>query len=370
MRSGLLVFAFLAACSKGSDGTTVPVAAKPTTFTADSWTQPVPSWGSPVRLGLPVPLASIVLGPGGGFGAFGAHEGGHVEGLNHIWIPTVAGTTVGSWAAGKVTKIEDMGDRGLGNGVHEWFISIDYGQGLVGKHLDVDTPLVKVGDTLREGDAVARAPSAEFMLIDNNRTDGERTDTNGGSPVSPFDYLRPDLQQQVIARHIAEVVTPFFVKGQAVGNSHPWEPALTNKMLYHADFRGQIAGEWILTNKGWSVVDPLYFDVMAIHDVTNAYGTFRNAEMMDHDWGMPGSKRTVDVTWSAPDGAGKVVMQVANGAKYYGLYAVDESSGRAKLTIQWQTGGYPAAITSNAAVYVERGPIYLQGDAQKLGLIK
>lgn len=109
---------------------------------------------------------------------------------------------------------------------------------------------------------------------------------------------------------------------------------------------------------------------MAIHDVTNAYGTFRKAEMMDHDWGMPGSKRTVDVTWSALDGAGKVVMQVANGAKYYGLYAVDESSGRAKLTIQWQTGGYPAAITSNAAVYFERGPIYLQGDAQRFGLIK
>jgi hypothetical protein len=213
----------------------------------------VPSWGSQVRLGLPVPLSSIILGLGAGFGAFGAHEGGHVEGLNHIWILTIAGTTVRSWAAGKVTKIEDMGDRGIGNGVHEWFITIDYGQGLVGKYLDVDTPLVKVGDTVREGDAIARAPSAEFMLIDSNRTDGERT---------------------------------------------------------------------------------------------------------------------VELAWSTPDGAGKVVMRVANGAKFYGLYAVDESSGRAKLTIQWQTGGYPSAMTSNAAVYVERGPIYLQGDAQKLALVR
>jgi hypothetical protein len=294
----------------------------------------------------------LVVGPGAGFGAFGAHEGGHAEGLNHIWIPIVAGTTVRSWAAGKVTKIEDMGDRGLGNGVHEWFITIDYGQGLVGKYLDIDTPLVQVGDVVREGDAVARAPSAELMLIDNNRTDGERTDTNGGSPVSPFDYLRPDLQQQVIARHVAEVVTPYFMKGLSAGNSRPWEPALTNKMLYHADFRGQIAGEWILTNKGWSVVDPLYFDVM------------------DHDWGMPGSKRGNEFTWWTTDGAGKIVMQVTNGPPYYGLDAIDESSGRAKLTIQWQTGGYPTAITANAAVYFERGPIYLQGDAQKLGLIK
>jgi hypothetical protein len=36
--SRLVVLAFLTACSKGSDGTTAPVAAKPTIFTADTWT--------------------------------------------------------------------------------------------------------------------------------------------------------------------------------------------------------------------------------------------------------------------------------------------------------------------------------------------
>src|SRR4051794_33306345 len=140
-----------------------PVPSRPVQWTENVWTQPVPSWGSPVRLNLPVALSDIVLGQAGGLGAFGAHEGGHVEGLNHVWIPTKLGIPVRSWAAGKVTKIEDLGPRGTPDGRHEYFITIDYGQGLVGKHLDVDLPLVKLGDSVKEGDPVgSMSGSAEF----------------------------------------------------------------------------------------------------------------------------------------------------------------------------------------------------------------
>lgn len=77
----IILVALLCACSNstGSDG---PMEARPVTWIDNAWTQSVPAWGSPVRLNLPTPLGSIVFGPGGGFGAFGAHEGGHVEGLN------------------------------------------------------------------------------------------------------------------------------------------------------------------------------------------------------------------------------------------------------------------------------------------------
>lgn len=185
--SGVTVAALLSACGGGNStgSSDTRTAVRPVTWVDNAWTQPVPAWGSPVRLNLPVPLESIVFGPGGGFGAFGAHEGGHVEGLNHIWIPTMAGTPIGSWADGRVIRIEDMGDRGTSDGRREYFITIDYGQGLVGKHLDVDVPLVKVGDQVEQGDPVATGPSAEFMLIDEKRRDGERMDN--GSPVSPFD---------------------------------------------------------------------------------------------------------------------------------------------------------------------------------------
>jgi hypothetical protein len=164
-----------------------------------------------------------------------------------------------------------MGDRGLGNGQHEFFITVDYGQGLIGKHMDVDVTLVKKGDRVAEGGPIGSGPSAEFMLIDLNRTDGERA--GSGSTVSPFDYLREDLKAALVARHVAEVVEPFFKHGQSAANSHPWEPALTNPMLFHKNQQGTLAGEWILSNKGWRTPDPTYFDVLAIFDVSNAKAT-------------------------------------------------------------------------------------------------
>jgi hypothetical protein len=363
----LLLFA-LAALACGESGSGVPGPVQVVPWTPDAWTQAVPAWGSPVRLNLPVALGDIMLGASGGLGGFGAHQGGHVEGLNHVWIPTRPGTVVRSWTDGKVTKIEDLGDRGEGDGRHEYFVTVDYGQGLVGKHLHVDVPLVNIGDTVHEGDPVARGPSAEIMLIDNKRNDGERTGGATGSPVSPFDYLRDDVKAALVARYVAEVVDPFFRNGMTVGNSRPWEPYLTNRMLFHDEHRGAIVGEWILTNKGWRTPDPTYFDVMVIFDVTNPYGHFQRVEFGDHDWSVAGSKRSATATWQSTGGTGTIVFSVTGGQTWYGGLSVDESSGRAKLTLEWKSGSYPAAITSNAAVYVERAPIHLYGDAQALGL--
>jgi hypothetical protein len=316
-----------------------------------------------------VALNDIVLNASGGLGAFGAHQGGHAEGLNHVWIPTRPGTVVKSWAAGTVTKIEDMGDRHAGDGRHEYFVTIDYGSGLVGKHLDVDVALVKVGDVVKEGDQVARGPSAEMMLIDYKRNDGERTGSSSGSLVSPFDYLRDDVKSALVARYVAEVVDPFYRNGQSIGNGRPWEPYLTNPMLFHNEHRGTIVGEWILLNKGWKTPDPVYWEVMAIFDVTNTYGHFQRAEFMDHDWTQAGSKRLGSATWQSTGGAGTIVFTLVGGPTWYGLFTVDESSGRAKLTMEWKEGSYPAAITSNAAVYMERGPITVLVDAQALGIV-
>lgn len=369
-----LLALFLLCCFAGCDGSKLLglgdalAPAKPVTWANDSWTQPVPSWGSPVRLNLPVAVGDILLGEGGSLGAFGGHQGGHVEGLNHVWIPTRLGIPVRSWAAGTVTKIEDMGLRGTPDGRHEYFVSIDYGQGLVGKHMDVDVPLVRVGDKVKEGDPVgSMSGSAEFMLIDNNRTDGERAG-NTGSPVSPFDYLRDDVKAALVARQVAEVATPFFSRGASAGNARPWEPFLTNPMLFHADHRGTFVGEWILVNKNWRAPDPVYFDVMVLFDVTNRYGHFQRVELMDHDWSLPGNKRGASGAWLAADGPGKVVLTLQQGAPWYALYSVDESSGRARLTMEWKQGGYPSAITTNAAVYAERSATYLAADAQGLGL--
>ena len=73
----------------------------------------------------------------------------------------------------------------------------------------------------------------------------------------------------------------------------------------------------------------------------------------------------------AVDGPGKFIVTMRySSTKYYALYSVDESGPRAKLTMEWKIGSYPPAISSNAAVYIERSNVYLSLDAQQLGLIK
>lgn len=362
----LACLALAAGCKHDSiTGAETPLPDRPVTWVDGVWVQPVPSWGSSIRLDLPVPIDDINLTATGGLGFFGAHEGGHVEGLDHIWMPTFSSasgfTTTKSWAAGTVTRIENSGGF--------YFIDVDYGQGLVGKHQLCNQSLVAVGQKLNSGDPVCRAQLAEFNLVDNNRTDGVGTGSTRGVNVSPFDYLKPEIQQALITRLQGQVV-PSFALGKTVGNSRPWEPWLTNKLLLHKDHRGTFQGEWILLNKGWSTPDPSYFDVMTIQDVTNQYGHFTPIDFEDSSNG-PGSKGLQNGTWAPGDSAGKfTVTQAFSNTVRYARYTVDESGPRAKLTIEWRTGSYPPAITANAAVYIERDKVYLGLDTQRMGLTK
>jgi hypothetical protein len=366
----LCVFVAFSACGSdsmsgggGIDGIITPTTALPVQWVDGTLTQPVPSWGSSVRLNLPVPLDSIVLtGAAAGLGFFGAHEGGHVEGLDHIWIPIKPGTIVDSWADGTVLKIELIDGS--------YYIDIDYGHGLVGKHQAVSRPLVTVGQHVKQGDPVAIATNAEFNLVDYNRTDGVRTSENGGSNVSPFDYLKPDVQAALVSRVMSEVVAPYFTAGIVAGSSRPWEPLLTNKLLFHHDHRGTFQGEWILTDRGWTTSDPVYFDVVAIRDVTNAYGHFQHIDLEDYNTSLPASKGLRDGTWTAGDSTGKFVVTLSySGETYFVRYAVDESGPRATLRMEWRLGSYPDSISSRAAVYIERTNVYLGLDAQELGLL-
>ena len=90
-----LFFILLVSC--GGIGEQV-AATRPVTWKEGTMVQEIPEWGSITRLNLPVALSDIILGADGGTGAFGAHQGGHVEGLNHVWIVTKPGTTIKSWA--------------------------------------------------------------------------------------------------------------------------------------------------------------------------------------------------------------------------------------------------------------------------------
>ena len=140
------------------------------------------------------------------------------------------------------------------------------------------------------------------------------------------------------------------------GSSRPWEPTLTNKLLFHADHRGTFQGEWLCTNKGWTVPDSVYFDIVTIHDVTNTYGHFQHIDLEDYNTNAPGSKGLTDGTWMPGDSAGKFIVTMSySNAVYYARYTVDESGPRAKLTIQWQLGELPSLdIVERSGVYRAR----------------
>jgi len=329
-----------------------------------AWTQEVPAWGSPVRLSLPVPLEKLDLTDQAAIGGFGIHAGGHLEGLDHIWMHVQADAVVGSWADGTVTAIEDMGPAG--DGLREYFVTIDYGQGLIGKHMEVQTPLVSVGQQVREGDPVAiglpwrELRSAEFSLYDRNRANETGYGVTGA--VSPFDYLKPGPKATLVERYVLEIADPHFRSGRSLGDSRIQEPFLTNRHILHPFHRGTPVGEWLLSNRGWMDPDPLYFDILTILDQHNPYGRFQVFGMMDEN--LFGPSAAQEGMW-AMEGTEGIVFRGSR--TFYGRFRVDESDVRARLLLEWREDGFPEAITEQAAIYVERAPIPRREDAWRLG---
>ncbi len=361
--------------SNGSGGTLSNCKGSATVAWVDgAWVQPVPSWGSPVRLSLMLPIDTIVSNQ---LGAYGSHQGAHTEGLDHVWIQstnfiqTGASSTLLNMAPGTVTRIDSNG-VGLG-----YSVTVDYGQGLIGKHMQVIVPAVKVGDTLKLGDAVGTGAgiTGEYTLQDQNRCDGELSQVGGYSYVSPFDYLKPDVQAALVAKFQSEVALPYFNVGRTAPTAFPWEPYLTNPMLFHSQHLGTITGEWMLANKGWNPEDSVYWDKFTVMDVTNTYGHFQQyVGANGSNPSLPGGPTVCSAgAWSLPDNSGKILFQDRfGGSPCYGIYKVEENQNgpagsTSKLTLEWSTQTYPAAFTANAAVYYARLPVYASLNATLLG---
>jgi len=320
-------------------------------------TQPVPEWGSSTRLILPANINQIKKD----IGAFGAHLKGHIEGLDHIWLYVDTGIPIRSWGKGTVTKIEINGD--------EYFITIEYDDGLVGVHSEITTSLVSVGQQVNAGDPVGyglikdSVQSAEFALYDKNRNDGIRV--NEKLPwcyVSPFDYLRSDVKDSLELEYTRRIITPYISLGTDAGMDNKCiEPYLTNPLLIHKFHKGTITGEWLLKSQ-WGVGG--YPDVLILLDVVNPYFTGKKI-LGEDDNSNPSSY--IEGPWSADIAPHHITFE-SNGITYYGLYELDETGERASLKIEYRTGSYPDAFSSNSAYYVERINLQRRDDARKLGV--
>jgi len=332
----------------------------------DNITWTLPDGASPVRLSLPASVEDIFYSEETGITGFGVHAGGHVEGLDHVWIKLKPGTPVRSWADGVVTNIELSGDVEAG----EYHITIDYGQNLIGVHMEMENWVVDVGDSVSRGQVIGYgmnfgqgALSAEFSLIDLGRTDGVRYGDKGVY-VSPFDYLENSEKQELVSAYKERVLEPY-ARGEnenVSGLFYPYQPYLTNQLLLHQGNPGKLTGEWYLTSK-WESGYPN--DLLTFIEADNPYYkgnvVLANDDEGEGEWCING---TFEVDYEN----GRLKMVDEGGTVYYGIFEIDEFGERARLRIEYREGSYPENFSENALEYIERTNLSRRMDAVELGV--
>ena len=327
--------------------------AKPQGWIRNVITQPLPQGASKVRLVLPAPLDAMPLTE---FGAFGAHRWGHSEGLDHEWISIKNGIPVRSWADGEVVYARPNNNPED----KEYRIIIYYGDGLWGEHMGVAKPLVKEGQRVKAGEPVAYGePLAlagyhfgEFNLVDQHRRDGVGywyTFVKGATFVSPFDYLRDDVKKELEEKWRKEILAhlPDITDYNSMTPT-PWEPYLTNPLLFHKNYKGMLVGEWFLRSKPWAKDNAP--DIVILFPVQSPYYPKQRITAVDDDTGGPSDLHgdfEVDYT-------NHHITFTTDKGTYYGIFALDESGPQARLTIEYQQASYPTEFSAHALVYTER----------------
>ncbi len=329
-------------------------------WVSDSFTQPVPPGASTTRLVLPASIEKIAITK---IGAFGAHQGGHPEGLDHEWIEIKDDVPIGSWGDGEVTRLNQKS-------AGDYSLEINFGDGLVGAYMEIKTPLVKVGDKVKVGQPIGYGipaynnpgyQSGEFVLGDDNRRDGVKGWTvQNGVAVSPFDYLRDDVKQQLISEFTKQAIDPYVSKGQPIETINPWEPYLTNPLLIHKQNMGTIAGEWYLKSMKWATDS--FPDVLILLKANTKYYNQNRIIASDEE-----QEKFVG-TWEADYTKKTFVINSNVYGLLYGIFELDESGSRATLKIEYQTGSYPTGFSDKALTYIERDAVQRREDAYKLGV--
>ena len=336
---------------------------KPQTWVPNVITQPVPEGASKVRLILPAPLDAMPLTE---FGAFGAHRGGHMEGLDHELIPVKEGVVQRSWGDGEVMWARlAPGDAGYEQGTRN--VVVYYGDGLWGEHMGLLKVLVKEGQKVKAGDPVGYGPTGEgppffvktpgyqfgeFNLVDQHRRDGVGywyKFVKGATFVSPFDYLRDDAKKELEEKWRKEILARF--PGQTDTNDMvptPWEPYLTNPLFFHKDHKDTLVGEWFLKSKPWAKDGAP--DIMILFPIQSPYYQKQRVTAVDDDTGGPND---LHGDWEA-DYTNRHITFTTDRGTFYGIFALDESGPQARLTIEYQQGSYPTKFSARALVYTER----------------
>ena len=171
----------------------------------------------------------------------------------------------------------------------------------------------------------------------------------GATLVSPFDYLKDDVKQQLEDRWQKEVIDSYLLKGEDVFGvvPTPWEPYLTNPMLLHSGHKGELIAEWYLRSKEWK--DDRIPDVLVFFEANTKYYPRQRVVGTEEDT----ASHILSGDWAADYRNNRIVINTANEI-YYGIFEINESEPQAKLKIEYQKGSYPSSFSENARTYTER----------------
>lgn len=337
----------------------VPTAAKPQPWVTYAVTQPLPEGASSVRLVLPAQINEIALDQIGGYGA---HPVGHAEGLDHEWIMIKDTVPIRSWADGEVMYVNTIENRIQDDTPN---IVIYYGDGLWGEHMHVQKSLVKPGNRVKAGDPVgygevySHSPGyqfAEFNVADQHRQDGVGywyKFVKGATLVSSFDYLRDDVKQQLVEKWQKEIIEQYLVNGEEVKGvvATPWEPYLTNPILFHQEHKGTLIGEWFLRSKAWSFDNVP--DILIFFTNNTQYYNKQHVRGVEEELGKDNPKSAFSGVWEADYQNNRFII-TTHDATYYGIFELDESAPQAQLKIEYGQDSYPTGFSEQATIYTER----------------
>lgn len=343
----------------------------------NSITQPLPSTASKTRLGLPA-LPEDLMPDGAPITGFGAHIGQHIEGLDHSWIGLKKGVPAKSWGEGVVTGVVE-------NSPGEYFIYVDFGDGLHCAYGEIGKPLVTSGQKVKHLDPIGEprdmggfdAGEIESYCADANRHDG--TISSAGwhdyRAVSPFDYLNDEAKAALVALYQEKVLDAYMEGADFREMWHPSNPYLTNKIKLHEE--NSITGVWFLQDREWNLEDA---SIMVFIESDNPYYKgnvmrmrFESADMESGAY-IDG---TYEITYTG-EGRGSVEMVDEKGGNrvLYALFEITEGAGvdvtgakRAQMKFEMDT--VPVTKFSDKALtYQERGAYNPRYDAWKLGLLR
>jgi hypothetical protein len=350
-----------------------PTRPKPTYYwvpdpATNNFTNILPPEASPVRLVLPAPIEDIFFDWRAGTGGYGLHAGGHIEGLDHVWIEIRTGIPVRSWGDGVVKDIRLSGDIEQG----EYHIFIDYGQNLTGSHMEIATPLVEVGYNVSKGDPIGYGmiffeglQSAEFTLIDRGRTDGIWL--GDGVAVSPYDYLEDEVRSALVEAYKAHTVDKYRKDPKITWLFDAVQPYLTNPLLIHMVNKGKITGEWYLISSPWEPGWPN--DMLIFIETDNPWCT-DNRVLSNDDTDEDSQPRNIEGTFQVDYERGRILIYNHKyGGILFGIFELDETEERAILKIEFHETRYPEEFTDEAMIYIERTNLSRRWDATELGVL-